>query len=200
MRCLFCLESCRWHKNQSQSYPLTSTCAMTHVLAHTLITFYRNWFASSIDNELVTNIAYYVTGMNELSVSGWGGGLWMSGLWWDFFSCLFWDRVPLCSLDWSQTQRSLCLHLLGADIKGMGHHTSPLAVLTASSLLSEVGKELFSACSQQTVSPSLTQLGICLLSIGVHVTLPAPPQFGFSPLTNYCKQSLLLFVYPKTAV
>lgn len=127
MRCLFCLESCRWHKNQSQSYPLTSTCAMTHVLAHTLITFYRNWFASSIDNELVTNIAYYVTGMNELSVSGWGGGLWMSGLWWDFFSCLFWDRVPLCSLDWSQTQRSLCLHLLGAGIKGMGHHTSPLS-------------------------------------------------------------------------
>lgn len=93
----------RWHKNQSQSCPLTSTFAMTHVLAHTLIIFYRNWFASSINNESVTNSADYVTGMNGFSVSGWGGGLWMSGLWWDFFSSLFWDRVPLCSLDWPQT-------------------------------------------------------------------------------------------------
>lgn len=97
----------RWKENQFHRAVLWPLFMYHGTCAHTLI-FYRNWFASSVYNELVTNTAEYMTRMNGFfySVSDCGvfGCL---GLLLLLLGCwLFaWDRVSLCSLGWPQTPR-----------------------------------------------------------------------------------------------
>lgn len=150
---------------------------MTHVLAHTLITFYRNWFASSIDNESVTNIADYVTGMNGFSVSGWDVWSLMG-----FFLLVCFEigshYVALTGLK----LRDPCLPVSTSRVQALkGWATIPSLWLSWQPLACDLRLKSCSPhvrSSVYTVSPSLIQLGICLLSTGVHVILPAPPHLA----------------------
>jgi hypothetical protein len=59
-----------------------------------------------------------------------------------FFSLLFQDRVSLCRPGWPRTQKSTCLCLPSAGIKGMRHHC--LALCTTVLILSLINAIIFS--------------------------------------------------------
>jgi hypothetical protein len=85
-----------------------------------------------------------------------------AGIWFVFFFFLvFQDRVSLCSPSCPGTQKSACLCLLSAGIKGVRHHTQPRSVLL---------REFLCTALASLELPLYTRLDsnfACLLSAGI---------------------------------